>query len=120
TQTPAKTTTSTKKTTTTSTPAPAPSYFKGSNSINTLLSLDPASTAYSCSFSAQNPARSGSFVVGARKWRGDFNGKSMIDDGEYIYLWQTGASSGLKVIAKSGAAINAVVTKGGIDPYASL
>lgn len=121
---PTGTTTSKPTTSTTSTkpsaPAPQKAYASGLVSISDLLKL-PNTTQYSCTFSVANPYRTGKFYLADRKWRGDFsNGVSMIDNGNYIYVWTKGKTDGLQVVATSGVVGNALVREGAIDAFTPL
>lgn len=67
--------------------------------------------------------RSGTIYMTEKKMRGDFTGyvngvlasTSMLDDGESLYVWKNGASTGLKLPAAVSASGNAIQLSGGLD-----
>ena len=74
-----------------------------------------------CSVKALNgPSRSGTLYVAAGSARANFTNSSMIDDGNYLYAWMTGATTGTKLLAPLSVSGSAIANNGGVDPATIL
>ncbi|MHB8660709.1 MAG: hypothetical protein ACYC75_02085 [Minisyncoccota bacterium] len=59
--------------------------------------------------------RSGTMYIADGEMRANFTSSSMIDDGTYLYAWQSDASKGLKLLAASSVSGSAIASNGGFD-----
>ena len=64
--------------------------------------------------------RSGTMYVSGGKMRANFVYASMISDGNYLYAWTNGESTGLKLLAAISVSGSAIAAKGGFDPANEL
>ena len=101
------------RTTTKPTP-PVPAKVTGVGPLSYLFGLKQSLV---CSISTRTGTkRSGTMYVAGGQMRVNFSNSSMIGDGTYLYVWTTGATKGLKLLAASSAAGSAIAMNGGFDP----
>lgn len=70
-----------------------------------------------CSFKTTGTSaqRSGTLYVADGKMRANLATATMLDDGMYLYVWASGATSGLKLLAASSVSGSAMASNGGFD-----
>lgn len=94
-------------------PASAAATTVGVGSISYLISLRQNLICTVKTLSGYT--RAGTMYISGSKARGNFASSSMIDDGDHLYAWTTGAIKGLVLPASSSASGSAIATNGGID-----
>lgn len=95
----------------------------GAGSIKDLFLYRDLPLACIISVSTPYLTRSGTLYVTETKARGDFTGYTkgvltnvaMLDDGEFLYVWKKGASTGIKLPAPVSASGNVIQANGGLD-----
>ncbi len=103
----------------TTVPAPAPAKASGVTPLSYIFSLKQ-SLVCSIRTTGTSIQRSGTMYIADGEMRANFTSSSMIDDGTYLYVWQGGASKGLKLLAASSASGSAIASNGGFDPSTPL
>jgi hypothetical protein len=99
-------------------PAAIPANLQG---IGTVANLIDFHMPLACSMTTTGSVkRSGSLFLAERKYRVDFPTASMINDGSYLYVWKTGATSGLKLLSSLAVSGSVMATNGGFDPATDI
>jgi hypothetical protein len=102
-------------------PEAVPPTVAGVNTVSYLFGLKQS---LFCNIKTSNSNKlSGTLYVANDEMRGDFtsiiNGistnTSMIDDGNYLYVWKSGTPTGLKLLSASSVSGSAIANNGGID-----
>lgn len=94
---------------------PTSAKVVGVTPVSYLFSLKES---LACSFKTTGTSvqRSGTLYIADGAMRANLtNGATMIDDGAHIYLWGTGASKGLELLAASSVSGSAIASNGGFD-----
>lgn len=117
-------------------PTPTPEPVKPSPTAAKLAGIGPMSNiiafkeSLSCAVESTGSTdkRTGLLYVANGKVRGDFSSSavdtkstvSLINDGTFLYVWEAGDKTGLKLIAASSVSGTAVAARGAIDPSAQI
>lgn len=99
-------------------PRVIPAKIVGVNTVSYLMGLkEPLQCAITTTVGTK---RSGTMYVTGAEFRVNFATSAMIYDGTSLYAWMNGASTGLKLLASTGASGSAMANAGGYDPAAPL